>query len=106
MFNAKMEARQSCGRAKSCWRALRAWGCGFFGSPPTDGTLLVAGVVGYLSAVAGDAEMGVLDVHGDDLVDVGGADAEPLAGDHDDAVAGDLALDADRPGRRTSATPC
>ncbi len=35
---------------------------------------------------------------GDDLPGVGGSDARPLAGDHDDAVAGDLALHADRPG--------
>ena len=65
-----------------------------------DGALLVAGVEGYLGAVAGDAEVGVLDVDGDDLPGVGGADAEPLAGDHDDAVPGDLALDADRAGSR------
>jgi hypothetical protein len=45
--------------------------------------------------------VGVLDVDGDDLPGVGGADAQPLPGDHDDAVAGDLALDADRPGCRS-----
>jgi hypothetical protein len=44
--------------------------------------------------------VGVLDVDGDDFPGVGGADAEPPAGDHDDAVAGDLALDADRAGSR------
>jgi hypothetical protein len=55
-------------------------------------------VEGYLDSVAGHAEVGVLDVDGDDLPGVGGADAEPLAGDHDDAVPGHLALDADRPG--------
>ena len=63
------------------------------GFPPADGALLVARVEGYLCAVAGDAEVGVLDVDGDDLPGVGGADAQALAGDHDDAVAGDLALD-------------
>ena len=51
------------------------------GSPPVDGALPVAGVEGYLGAVAGDAEVGVLDVDGNDLPGVGGADAEPLAGD-------------------------
>jgi len=40
----------------------------------------------------------VLDVDGDELAGIDRADAEPLAGDHDDAVRGDLALDADRPG--------
>jgi hypothetical protein len=44
--------------------------------------------------------MGVLDEDGDDLSGVGAADPEPFAGDHDDAVAGDLALDADRSGGR------
>lgn len=53
---------------------------------------------GYLGAVAGDANVGVLDVDSDDLPSVGGAnaDAESLAGDHDATVLGDLALDADR----------
>jgi hypothetical protein len=37
-------------------------------------------------------------VDGDDLPGVGGSYAQPLAGDHDDAVAGDLALDADGAG--------
>ena len=57
-----------------------------------------AGVDGELGAVAGDAEVGVLDVDGDDLAGVGASDAQSLAGDHDDAVGGDLALDADRAG--------
>jgi hypothetical protein len=39
-------------------------------------------VQGYLGAVTGDAEVDVLDVDGDDLPGVGGADARPLAGDH------------------------
>jgi hypothetical protein len=56
------------------------------------------GVEGDFGAVAGDAEVGILDVDGDDLPGEGGADAEPLAGDHDDAAYGDLALDADRAG--------
>ena len=64
------------------------------------GVLKNASNQGYLGAVAGDAEVGVLDVDGDDLPGVGGTDAEPLAGDHDDAVSGDLALDGDRPWRR------
>ena len=64
------------------------------------GRCSVRGVQGELGAVAGDAEVGVLDVDGDDLPGVGGADAQPLAGDHDDAVAGDLALDAHRAGGR------
>jgi hypothetical protein len=42
--------------------------------------------------------MGVLDVDGDDVPGVGGSDAQPLAGDHDDDAAGDFALDADRAG--------
>lgn len=65
---------------------------------------------GELGPVAGDAEVRVFDVDGDDLAGVGGADAEPLAGDHDDAVPGDLALDADRPGgwrgQRSGGDPC
>lgn len=36
----------------------------------------------------------------DDLACVGRLDAQALAGDHDHSVAGDLALDADRPGGR------
>jgi hypothetical protein len=55
-------------------------------------------VQGYLAAVAGDAEVGVLDVDGHDLPGIGGSDAQPLPGDHDDAVFGDLALDADGAG--------
>jgi hypothetical protein len=55
-------------------------------------------VQGNFGAVAGDAEVSVLDVDGDDLPGVGGSNAEPLAGDHDDAVARDLALHADRAG--------
>jgi hypothetical protein len=58
-------------------------------------------VDGDLGAVTGDTEVGVLDVDGYDLAGVDGADAEPLAGDYDDAVAGDLALDAE-----LSAWPC
>ncbi len=42
--------------------------------------------------------MGVLDMDGDDLPGVGGSEAQPLAGDHDDAVERVLALDADRAG--------
>ncbi len=68
------------------------------GFPPGDGPLFGAGVQGDLGAVAGDAEVGVLDVDGDDLPGVGGSNPQSLAGDHDDAVAGDLALDADRTG--------
>jgi hypothetical protein len=83
----------------------RCWTCSAFGAwilalPPGDGTLFGTGVQGDVGAVAGDAEVGVLDVDGADLPGVSGADAQPLAGDHDDAVAGDLALAADRPGRR------
>jgi hypothetical protein len=58
------------------------------GFPPGDGSVLGAGVQGDLGAVAGDAEVGVLDVDGDDLAGVGGAGPQPLAGDHDDPVAG------------------
>src|SRR6266567_8271967 len=47
-------------------------GCGFrgvnFGFPPGVGALFGAGVQGYLGAVVGDAEVGVLDVDGDDLL--------------------------------------
>jgi hypothetical protein len=70
------------------------------GFPAGDGALLVAGVDGEFGPIAGDAEVCVLDVGGDDLVGVGRAHAEPLAGDHDDAVLRDSALDADRPGGR------
>jgi hypothetical protein len=55
-----------------------------------------SGVDGGLGSVAGDAEVGGLDVNGDDLAGVGGSDTEPLAGDHDDAVLRDLALGAGR----------
>jgi hypothetical protein len=47
---------------------------------PGDGALLSTGVQGDLGAVAGDAEVGVLDVDGDDLPGVAGADAQPLPG--------------------------
>jgi Helix-turn-helix family len=50
-----------------------------FGFPPGDGALLVSGVQGDLGPVAGDAQVGVLDVDGDDLPGVAGADAQPLA---------------------------
>jgi hypothetical protein len=69
-----------------------------FGFPPGDGALFGAGVQGDLGAFAGHPEVGVLDVDGDDLPGVGGSDAQPLAGDHDDAVAGNLGLHADRAG--------
>ena len=41
---------------------------------------------GLLDADAGDAQVGVIDVHGDDLPCVGGADAQPPTGEHDYAV--------------------
>lgn len=44
-----------------------------------------------------DPEAGVLGDDGDDLSCVGGADAEALAGDHDDAVSGDAAFGLGRP---------
>jgi hypothetical protein len=68
------------------------------GFPPADEALLSAGVQGDLGAVASDAEVGVLDVDGDDLPGIGRADAQPLEGDHYDAVARDPALDTDRAG--------
>ena len=68
-------------------------------SPPADGALLVAGMKGYLDAVAGDTGVGVLDVDRDDLPGVDGTHTQTLAGDHDGAVPKNFALDADRPGR-------
>jgi len=50
------------------------------GFPAGDRSLLFPGMQGYFGAVAGDAEVGVLDVDGDDLAGVAGADPEPLAG--------------------------
>jgi hypothetical protein len=46
------------------------------GFPLRDGALFGPGVQGYLSAVAGDAEVGVLDVDGQDLPGVGGSDVK------------------------------
>jgi hypothetical protein len=51
-------------------------------------------------AVAGDPEVGVLDVDGDDVTGVSAANPQDLPGDHDLPVDRDLALDADRPGDR------
>jgi hypothetical protein len=59
---------------RRCW--TRAWvSRRGFGFPAGDGALLGSGVQGDLRAVAGYAEMGVLDVDGDDLPGVGGSDA-------------------------------
>src|SRR6266567_905646 len=77
-------------------------GCGFrgvnFGLPPGDGALFGAGVQGYLGAVVGDAEVGVLDVDGDDLPGVTGSGPQPLAGDYDDAISGTLRWTLTGPG--------
>jgi len=59
-----------------------------------------------LFAVVQDAEVGVLDDHGDDLSGVGGAEAESLAGNHGDAIFGDSALDVDRLGGKHSRQGC
>jgi hypothetical protein len=55
-------------------------------------------VEGDVDAVAGDSEVQVLDGDGDDLPGVGGADAEPLAGDHDDPSLGTLRWTLTSPG--------
>jgi hypothetical protein len=56
--------------------------------------LSVSRVDGDFGAVAGDSEVGVLDVDGDYVAGVGAADSQALAGDHDDPVSRNLALHA------------
>src|SRR6266542_3029782 len=73
------------------------------GFPALDRVLGFTGVDGQFGAVAGDAEAGVLDVDGDDLACVAASHAQALAGDHDIAVPGDLALRAPRILARCSA---
>lgn len=62
------------------------------GFPAGDRALFGAWVQGELDSVAGDAEVGVFDVDGDDLACLGAADAQALPGDHDDAVTGNAAF--------------
>lgn len=85
-------------------------GAGFrgvdLGFPSCDGALFGARVRKELDAVAGDAEVGVLDVGGDDPSGVGGADAQPLPVTMDDVIAGNLALHADWPGSRRRQRGC
>jgi hypothetical protein len=46
-------------------------------------------------AVVEDSEVGVFDDDGDGFAGVGAADADALAGDHDDAGVGHASFDAD-----------
>jgi hypothetical protein len=65
-------------RLTRCWTGPLISGVDL-GFPPGDGPLLGAGMQGIYDAVAGDAEVSVLDVDGDDLPGVGGSHAQPLA---------------------------
>ncbi|QYX82650.1 hypothetical protein [Streptomyces akebiae] len=65
------------------------------GFPTGHWVLVFASVQGDFGAFVGDAEVGVLDVDGDNLARVGASDAKALAGHHHDAVGRDLAFDTD-----------
>jgi hypothetical protein len=65
-----------------------------------DWLVVVARVEAELFTVEENPEVRVLDQDPHGLPGVGAADPEPLPGDHDDAIAGNTACDADRPGTR------
>jgi hypothetical protein len=66
-------------RGRTYWTPELDLGSVDFGFLACDGVLSVSGLDGDFCALAGDPEMGVLDVDGDDVAGVGAADSKSLA---------------------------